>query len=65
MRDLFDLSELHDLHESKCSFLSCIEFIRSKVPIFSAHVSGASGCDAALLADDISRAQMHGLRGDV
>ena len=33
-------SGLHELHESKFSFVSRIEFIRPKLSIFSAHVSG-------------------------
>ena len=33
-------SRLHELHESKFPFVSCIEFIRSKLSIFSAHVYG-------------------------
>ena len=33
-------TRLHDLHESKLSFVSRIEFIRSKLSNFSAHVSG-------------------------
>ena len=33
-------SRLHELHESKLTFVSRIEFIRSKLSIFSAHVSG-------------------------
>ena len=33
-------SRLHELHESKFSFVSRIEFIRSKLSNFSAHVSG-------------------------
>ena len=32
----------HELHESKLPFVSRIEFIRSKLSIFSAHVSGVS-----------------------
>ena len=31
-------SRLHELHESKFPFVSRIEFIRSKLSIFSAHV---------------------------
>ena len=33
---------LHELHESKFPFVSLIEFIRSKLSNFSAHVSGVS-----------------------
>ena len=33
-------SRLHELHESKFSFVTRIEFIRSKFSNFSAHVSG-------------------------
>ena len=33
-------SRLHELHESKLQFVSRIEFIRSKLSNFSAHVSG-------------------------
>ena len=36
------LNRLHELHESKLSFVSRIEFIRSKLSNFSAHVYGAS-----------------------
>ena len=35
-------SRLHELHESKCPFVSRIEFIRSKLSNFSAHVSGVA-----------------------
>ena len=35
-------SRLHELHESKFSFVSRIEFIRSKLSNFSAHVYGVS-----------------------
>ena len=35
-------SRLHELHESKFAFVSRIEFIRSKLSNFSAHVSGVS-----------------------
>ena len=35
-------SRLHELRQSKFSFVSRIEFIRSKLSSFSAHVSGAS-----------------------
>ena len=35
-------SRLHELHESKFPFVSRIEFIRSKLSNFSAHVYGAS-----------------------
>ena len=37
------LSRLHELHESKFPFVSRIEFIRSKLSNFSAHVSGVIG----------------------
>ena len=40
-------SRLHELHESKPPFVSRIEFIRSKLKNFSAHVSG----DIAAAAD--------------
>ena len=33
-------SRLHELHESKFPFVSRIEFIRSKLSFFSAHVYG-------------------------
>ena len=33
---------LHELHESKYLFVSRIEFIRSKLSNFSAHVSGVA-----------------------
>ena len=35
-------SRLHELHESKFPFVSRIEFIRSKLSNFSAHVSGVT-----------------------
>ena len=35
-------SRLHDLHEPKLPFVSRIEFIRSELSNFSAHVSGVS-----------------------
>ena len=35
-------SRLHELHESKFPFVKRIEFIRSKLSNFSAHVSGVS-----------------------
>ena len=35
-------SRLHELHESKFPFVSRIEFIRSKLSNFSAHVYGAT-----------------------
>ena len=35
-------SRLHELHESKLTFVSRIEFIRSKHSNFSAHVSGVA-----------------------
>ena len=39
-------SRLHELHESKFPFVSRIEFIRSKLSDFSAHVSGVNERDA-------------------
>ena len=36
-------SRLHELHESNLPFVSRIEFIRSKLSNFSAHVSGVTG----------------------
>ena len=42
MRKRLVASRLHELHESKFPFVSRIEFIRSKLPDFSAHVPGAS-----------------------
>ena len=53
-------SRLHELHESKFPFVSRIEFIRSKLSNFSAHVSGASvdhlwyGCQLASSAPTAS-----------
>ena len=35
-------SRLHELHESKFTFVSRIEFIRSKLSNFSAHVYGVN-----------------------
>ena len=35
-------SRLHELHDSKFSFVSHIEFIRTNLPNFSAHVSGVT-----------------------
>ena len=37
-------SRLHELHESKFSFVSRIEFIRSKLSNFFAHVYGVTEC---------------------
>ena len=37
-----ETSHLHELHESKFPFVTRIEFIRSKLSNFSAHVSGTS-----------------------
>ena len=37
-------SRLHELHESKFLFVSRIEFIRSKLSNFSAHVYGVCAC---------------------
>ena len=42
-------SRLHELHESKFPFVSRIEFIRSKLSNFSAHVYGDR--DAVLCAE--------------
>ena len=39
-------SRLHELHESKLLFVSRIEFIRSKLSNFSAHVSGVGGASS-------------------
>ena len=39
---LMQTADSHDLHESKLPFVSRIEFIRSKLSNFSAHVSGVS-----------------------
>ena len=36
-------SRLHEWHESKFPFVSRIEFIRSKLSNFSAHVYGVTG----------------------
>ena len=36
-------SRLHELHESKLTFILRIEFIRLKLANFSAYVSGVSG----------------------
>ena len=41
-------SRLHELHESKFPFVSGIEFIRSKLSDFSAHVSGVTATAAAV-----------------
>ena len=41
-------SRLHELHESKFPFVSRIEFIRSKLSNFSAHVYGISGVKSML-----------------
>ena len=40
-------SRLHELHESKFPFVSRIEFIRSKLSNFSAHVYGVTDCGIA------------------
>ena len=42
-------SRLHELHESKFTFVSRIEFIRSKLSNFSAHVYGVTVNTARLL----------------
>ena len=36
------LSRLHELHQSKFPFIYRVEFVRSKLPNLSAHVSGPS-----------------------
>ena len=38
-------SRLHELHESKFPFISRIEFIRSKLSNFSAHVYGVTDAE--------------------
>ena len=43
---------LHELHESKFPFVSRIEFIRSKLSNFSAHVYGAIDVLRVPLAGD-------------
>ena len=48
-------SRLHELHESKFPFVSRIEFIRSKLSNFSAHVSGVT---AAVFSAPASRANV-------
>ena len=40
-------SRVHELHESKFPFVSRIEFIRSKLSNFSAHVYGVGDCAGA------------------
>ena len=45
-------SSLHELHESKLLFVSRIEFFRSKLSDFSAHVSGVIGGDIEHTAAD-------------
>ena len=40
---------LHELHESKFSFVFRIEFIRSKLSNFSAHVSGVNDASPDLI----------------
>ena len=42
-RKRLETSRLHELHESKLLSISRIEFIRSKLSIFSAHASGSMG----------------------
>ena len=54
-------SRLHELHESKFPFVSRIEFIRSKLSNFSAHVYGVSG-GTALAGDEVGA--MLASRGD-
>ena len=44
-------SRLHEMHESKFPFVSRIEFIRSKLSNFSAHVSGVMDRSANMLID--------------
>ena len=43
---LLGTSSLHELHESKSPLVSRIEFMRSKLSNFSAHVYGVSVCFA-------------------
>ena len=44
-------SRLHKLHESKFPFVTRIEFIRSKLSNFSAHVSGVAAVAAVVVRD--------------
>ena len=49
-------SRLHKLRQSKLPFVSRIDFIRSKLSIFSAHISGVSDGSAAVAAPPLSPA---------
>ena len=51
-------SRLHELHESKLPFCSRIEFIRSKLSNFFAHVSGASNVRSARAAREQASGQV-------
>ena len=53
-------SRLHELHELKLPFVSRIEFNRSKISNFSAHVSGITG---GPMAADPTRALGSGWNG--
>ena len=51
-------SRLHELHESKFPFVSRIEFIRSKLSNFSAHVYGViDGQEEAWMAVALNTSQ--------
>ena len=43
------VSRFHELHESKFPFVSRIEFIRSKLSNFFAHVYGVTGLEREAL----------------
>ena len=54
-------SRLHELHQSKFPFVSRIEFIRSKLSNFSAHVSGITDVpDGGLSSGLCSRDSLSG-----
>ena len=50
-------SRLHELHESKFPFVSRIEFIRSKLSNFSAHVPIRGHCSGAVVARQVTTAR--------
>ena len=58
-------SRLQESHESNLPFVSRIEFIRSKLPNFSAHVSGVSGAGRPPFAVMVHSGRAGGWGGDV
>ena len=54
-------SRLHELHESKFPFVSRIEFIRSKLSNFSAHVYGVAIHDKAWIPHELTKTRFSNL----